>query len=479
MSAKKEVFYYGTIALFSLAAMYVLFHWFDSDTRLQTDLRLTDTVSEEKALKAAEQGHVEIEGFFKAFAVPEPAAFSGAWPGFRGAGFDNIASVDKPLASKWGNRGPEKLWTIDLGEGHGGAAVLDGRVYLLDYDEEKNGDALRCFSLETGKELWRRWYEAPTKRNHGRSRTVPMVTADYIVSIGPRGFVLCVETETGAFKWGLDLVDQYGTEIPHWYTAQCPIIQDGVAVIAPAGTEIMMMGIDCETGKSLWTTRNTMQWKMSHASILPVVIAGKKTFVYVAVGGVLGVSAEAEDMGTLLWSTSEWKPSVAAPTPIAVDSNRLFLTAGYGAGSCMLRVDNQGGWKVEMIHQWDKSVFSCEQQTPILWKGHLFSVLPKDAGANRAQFLCMDLEGNTVWQSGKEDRYGLGPFLLAGDRFLVLNDNGMLSMIKATLTGFELLAQHQVLDGHDAWGPMAFVDGKLLLRDSTQLACLDLRKVAR
>jgi len=46
-------------------------------------------------------------------------------------------------------------------------------------------------------------------------------------------------------------------------------------------------------------------------------------------------------------------------------------------------------------------------------------------------------------------------------------------MMKASLTGFERLAQAQVLKGHDAWAPMALVDGKLLLRDSKQMICLD------
>ena len=34
-------------------------------------------------------------------------------------------------------------------------AVFASRVYLLDYDEAKRSDALRCFALADGKELWR------------------------------------------------------------------------------------------------------------------------------------------------------------------------------------------------------------------------------------------------------------------------------------------------------------------------------------
>ena len=41
---------------------------------------------------------------------------------------------------------------------------------------------------------------------------------------------------------------------------------------------------------------------------------------------------------------------------------------------------------------------------------------------------------------------------------------------------FEEKARAKVLDGHDAWAPMALAGGRLILRDLTQLVCLDLRR---
>ena len=90
-------------------------------------------------------------------AMPE---LPGAWPRFRGARFDGVAEPGVPLARQWPAAGPEVLWSIELGEGHAGAAVWNGRVFVLDYDRQSAADALRCFSLADGKELWRfaiRW----------------------------------------------------------------------------------------------------------------------------------------------------------------------------------------------------------------------------------------------------------------------------------------------------------------------------------
>ncbi|HON08453.1 MAG TPA: polyvinylalcohol dehydrogenase, partial [Verrucomicrobiota bacterium] len=75
--------------------------------------------------------------------------------------------------------------------------------------------------------------------------------------------------------------------------------------------------------------------------------------------------------------------------------------------------------------------------------------------------------------------YGLGPFLLADDLFYVLADTGKLSLIQADTTEFKLLSQAKVLDANEAWGPMALVDGCLLLRDYTTLVCLQVGESAQ
>ena len=120
----------------------------------------------------------------------------GDWPRFRGADFDNISKDTTPLAETWDTSGPPIVWRTTLGEGYAGPAVHNGRVYLLDYNERKKADVLRCFSLSSGKELWRRWYYVELKRNHGYSRTIPAVTDKYLVTIGPRSHVMCLDPVT-------------------------------------------------------------------------------------------------------------------------------------------------------------------------------------------------------------------------------------------------------------------------------------------
>ncbi|MBP9900259.1 MAG: polyvinylalcohol dehydrogenase, partial [Verrucomicrobia bacterium] len=100
----------------------------------------------------------------------------GAWPQFRGPERDGKAAGSADLARDWKTTPPRELWGLDVGEGYAGVAVSRGRVYLLDYDRETKQSALRCLALANGMELWRYTYPLTIKRNHGMTRTVPVVT---------------------------------------------------------------------------------------------------------------------------------------------------------------------------------------------------------------------------------------------------------------------------------------------------------------
>jgi len=407
------------------------------------------------------------------------SSLTGKWPRFRGSDFDNILKSQDKLIEKFDTSGPDILWTVELGEGHAAPVIFNGRVYLLDYDERKKNDALRCFSLETGKELWRRWYAVNVKRNHGMSRTVPAITDGFIVTMGPKCHVMCCDPVSGDLKWGIDLVREYKTEVPLWYTGQCPLIDKDIVVLAPGGTDLLI-GVELKSGKVIWKTPNPGGMKMSHSSIMPMTFAGKKMYVYAAIGGVCGISAEGSDRGKILWRQNKFNPSVMAPSPLVLPDGKIFLTAGYGAGAAMLQLVKSGETfdaKVLQIYKPSEGLAS-EQQTPLFYKGFIFGILPKDAGPARNQLACFSPSDckKILWTSSKTDRYGLGPYIIADGKLFILSDDGTLNIAKASTSSFVFLDKAQILDGQDAWGPMAIADGKLLLRDDKTLVCIDILK---
>jgi len=401
------------------------------------------------------------------------------WPRFRGEGYDNINRENIRLVDRFGKEGPRILWKIPLGEGHAAPAVFDGRVYLLDYDETRKADLLRCFSLKSGEELWRRGYHVHLKRNHGLSRTIPAVSEKYVVTIGPKCQVMCVDRLTGDLLWGIDLAKEFGTEVPFWYTGQCPLVDKDTAILAVGGTSLLV-AVDCRTGKKVWETPNPHHWKMSHSSIMPMNFDGKKMYVYFAVGGICGVSATGSDRGQIVWENQAFAPSVIAPSPVILGDGKIFMTAGYGAGATLIQLTGATGrFSVRVLQQYKpQEGLASEQQTPVAFDGFIYGILPKDAGGLRNQFVACRTDDckKFVMNSGKTQRFGMGPFILADGKFFILNDDGELTIARVSASKFTVLDQVRIIDGQDSWGPLAVTGGYLLMRDSKQMVCLDIRE---
>lgn len=469
----KKIVNITQIALGVIAAG-VLFWWLKNDPTTEYTVSLAGADNREEGGAAQE---VDLGAIFEEYAE-DYTELSESWPRFRGSDFDNISKSPVDLIETFPSNGPEVVWSVELGEGHSGAAIYEGLAYILDYDEETRADLLRCFSLTDGKEMWRRGYNLNIKRNHGMSRTIPAITENYILTMGPMCHVMCLDRESGDFLWGIDVAKDYESEVPLWYTGQCPLIDDGKAIIATGG-KALMIGVDCETGEKLWETPNPDGWKMSHSSVMPFTYGGRKMYVYSAIGGMVGVAADGDDVGKMLWKTDAWNHSVVAPSPVCMDDGKIFMTAGYGAGSMMLQLsENNGSFSVEPLYEYaPREGLACEQQTPVLWNGHLFGILPKDGGALRNQFVCVSPNDTReiVWSSGKEVRFGLGPYFIADNKFFILNDDGTLYIAQPSTESYIQVDEYKVIeDGHDAWAPFAIANGYLLMRDADTMVCLNL-----
>ncbi len=448
-----------------LLAFAVFLVWFRSGTDPALSLRLPGSDFPPGAEKSAT--NAVLLGKLLPGSGKPAASIDGAWPQFRGQKRDGLSTETVRLSRNWNAGPPKELWSVDLGEGYAGAAVASGRVYLTDYDQAHRQDAIRCLSLADGQEIWRFAYPVNLKRNHGMSRSVPAVSGKFLVTIGPKCHVACLDAETGELQWGLDMVRQFGATVPPWYTGQCPLVEKGKVILAPGGKGALLAAVDLATGKTIWQTPNPRQWKMTHSSVMPMMLAGRETFVYCANQGVVGVSA---DDGKLLWETTAWKISLATvPSPLVVDDRRIFLSGGYDAGSMMIEVSNDGGvFSAKPVFKLDPKIFGATQHTPILQNNSILGVRPD------GQFVALDLSGKVTATSGAGSGFGLGNFLVVTDGVaFAMNDNGKLSLVEIGSGKIAIVSQAQVLHGHESWGPLALAGGRLLARDFTRMVCLD------
>jgi len=423
-----------------------------------------------------------------------PADEPASWQQFRGPQRDNVVE-DPAIQLPWGSAGPRVLWTIPLGNGHAGAAIAEGRVYVLDHgmQDGREHDMIRCLSLDPGpqgeaQELWRYAYRIDVPPNHGMSRGVPAVGQGCVVTLGPKCHVVCLDARSGERRWHKDIVREYQLQRePQWYAAQCPLIDGERLVLAPGG-RVPMTAVAVKTGRTIWETENTLSppvgkdWKgrevwadMTHSSILPWDYAGRRMYVYAATNGLVAVDATS---GEVLWTHKAWRvPTANVPTPVPCGGGRLFLSGGYGAGSLLLEVEERAGrLETREVYRVPQAVFGSTQHTPILYEGGLYAVRPD------GRLACLALDtGQLLWEySERRHRTGAGgPSLIVNGRLLVLQDSAaILSDFAIDPSGKALpreAATYRLSSGTEAWAPMAYAGGRLVLRDEVRMVCLDLR----
>ncbi len=206
---------------------------------------------------------------------------------------------------------------------------------------------------------------------------------------------------------------------------------------------------------------------MTHSSIMPAEFGGRRIYVYSGSGGVAGISAED---GSILWQSTDWRIRIATiASPLVIGEGRIFLSGGYNSGSMMLEIKNQQDRiTAQPTFKLKAEVFGATQHTPIFYEGYIYGIRPD------GQLVCLSTDGRVVWTSSGASRFGIGPYMIVNGLIYAMNDMGVLTLLKATPTGYRQLAQAKVLEGPDSWGPMAVVSGRLILRDLKQMICLDI-----
>src|ERR1700677_3720939 len=83
------------------------------------------------------------------------AAGSDEWPCWRGPRGDGISH--DPIADKWPDDGPKKVWEQPVGIGYSSPVAIGGKIYLFATGADGQ-ETLTCFDAESGKPLWSQGY---------------------------------------------------------------------------------------------------------------------------------------------------------------------------------------------------------------------------------------------------------------------------------------------------------------------------------
>lgn len=364
---------------------------------------------------------------------------------------------------------PKVLWRKPIGGGFSSPVIAAGK--LVYFDEDGTSEVTHSLDATSGKELWKakigdvyrdEWSAGP--------RSTPIIDGDRVYVQSCKGEFRCLDFSTGKVIWGVSFDKDYGVKFLGSRAREGVAarrgnngtgIVDGDAILVPVGStnNATIVCFDKRTGKPLWHVGTD---QTAYSSLQVADIAGTRQVILLDADALIGVGRKD---GKLLWRVplrTDAKRHAATP----VINGDSIIVNSHTIGLVAIRIQKTTAG-FEAKRAWTNPNLKINLSTPVLENRYLYSQGPS------RNFICADAEtGAQKWEApgfGKENSSAI----CVGKNLLVLTDGGELVLVNANPNTYKELARQQVCGKN--WNFPAFADGKLYVRDSRELLCLDLR----
>jgi outer membrane protein assembly factor BamB len=386
------------------------------------------------------------------------------WPQFLGPTRTGVYA-GAPLNESWGPEGPKVIWRKAIGAGFAGPVVVQGRVLV--FHRLANQETLDALDARTGTAQWRYAYPTAYRDDFGFDegpRAVPVVADGVVYTFGAEGQLHAIDLAKGTRLWSVDTKQRF--EVPKGFfgSAGSPLVEERRVIANVGGPKAGIVAFEAKTGKVLWTATDA---GASYSSPIGATINGRRYAIFLTRAGLAGLDpATGEVLFQRPWR-ARIAASVNAATPVVV-GDLIFISAQYGPGAGVLRLE---GSTLTPLWTSDEAL-SNHYATSVHRDGILYGFHGRQEFGQ--SFRAIELRtGKVRWS---EERFGAGTVTLAGERLVILRENGELVLAPASPDGFKPLARARILPGLVRAYP-ALSGGVLFARnDSDTLIAVDLRK---
>ena len=381
------------------------------------------------------------------------------WTDFRGPNRDGVYA-EKPILTAWPATGLRQLWRQPIGGGYASFVVANGLAFTV--EQRRQQEAVTAYDLETGREIWAHLYDASFQESMGGdgSRATPTWRDGKLYSLGATGELRCLEAETGKLIWRRNILTDNQAPNLFYGVSASPLIVDGKVIVQAGGSaNKSIVAYDAQTGEPAW---HALDDPAAYGSPMLVNLAGRRQLLAVSSTRAFGLAVED---GKLLWE-HPWVVQMNnrnIAQPVLMGTNRFLLSAGYGTGCAAVEVgESNSNFSAQTL--WRNKNLKNKFTSSVFWNGHLY-------GLDEDRLVCLDAAtGERKWKDGN---YGYGQLLLASGHLVILCGDGDLALVKASPDKHEELARVPGIKGK-TWNHPAIADGKLLVRNSVEMACYDL-----
>jgi outer membrane protein assembly factor BamB len=292
---------------------------------------------------------------------------------------------------------------------------------------------------------------------------VPVVANGVLYTFGAQGQLHAVRLADGTPRWSHDTATRFKVAKGFFGAAGSPVVEDGRVIANIGGRGAGIVAFDAATGTVLWTATDD---EASYSSPVTATVNGRRLVVFLTRAGLVGLDPSNGAVAFRRPWRARAAASVNAASPMVV-GNELFVSAEYGPGAGLLRID--GATLVEVWTGMDS--LTAHYATPVLSDGILYGYHGRQEFGPSLRAVELRT-GKVRWS---QEQFRAGSIILAGSRLLIMRENGELVLADATPDAFRPRARAQVLPAVVRAFP-ALANGIMYVRNETTLAALDLRK---
>lgn len=376
------------------------------------------------------------------------------WADFLGPG--RLGHYDqKPILTSWPSAGLQQLWKQPVGGGYASFTVANGLAFTI--EQRRRKEVVAAYDIRTGSERWTNSWDALFEETLGGNgpRATPVWDDGRVYALGAQGELRCLEAATGKLIWNKNILADNGASNIRWGMSASPLVVDGKVIVMPGGSQgNSLVAYDKLTGARVW---GTLDDPAAYDSPMVATLGGRRQLLVVTARRAVGLSLED---GKLLWEFP-WvtQQDINVAQPIAIGSNRVYLSAGYGHGATVVELTPKGdGFEPRAV--WANIRMKNKFNSAVLQDGFIY-------GLDEGILACIDADsGDLKWKGG---RYGYGQLLLASGHLVVLTEEGDVVLVRATPESHQEVSRFSALSGK-TWNIPAISDGLLLVRNEVEMA---------
>jgi len=362
------------------------------------------------------------------------------------------------LAHDWSAQPPRAVWRQPIGAGWSAFAVVGH--YGVTQEQRDKDELITCYDLDTGKLEWAhstpvRFFEVLAGVG---PRATPTIHEGKVYALGALGELTCLDGATGKPLWQHNVLKENDAQQVMWGKSCSPLVHENLVIVSAGGPDgKSLVAYDKESGSLVWSGGNGQS---SYSSPTLVTLGGQPQILIV---NARNLAAHDPADGHVIWQHPWPDDDTASPNvsqPLAVGDDRLLLSKGYGVGSALWKISQEGDeWKVEEL--WKNRNLKTKFTSAVVRDGYAY-------GLDEGILECIEIAtGAKKWKQGK---YGHGQILLVDDVILVQAESGEVALVEARPEKFNELTRFSAIKGI-SWNTPALSGRKLLVRNDEEAAC--------